>query len=113
MDSVRRSSSPCDTAISSGVASSRGYRTFKTLILPHEETLMLWWRAADTFDHWMAVSHQCAGARQAVSDYAHGDRTYRAVCDFADAEMLAIYRAFNAPVTRSPASVSQGEGVGA
>lgn len=103
----------CDTARSSAVTPSRSYRTFQPALLPHEETLVIWWSGAshrETFDAWMMLSHRCAGACAAVMDYPRGAR---AAEDYSVAGALAIFRALTASVTPTPASVSQGEKVAA
>ena len=97
----------CDTARSSAVTPSRSYRTFQPALLPHEETLVMWWRSGnrlDTFDQWMNVSHRCSGASSAASDFLQG---VLAATDFSTASALAIERAMLAPVTPAPADVSQ------
>jgi hypothetical protein len=72
--------------------------------LPHEETLVMWWRSGirfDTFDQWMCVGYRCSGAASAASDFLQGTR---AVIDFSFASALAIERAVLAPVTPTPAA---------
>src|SRR4030067_613597 len=100
-------SAVCDTARSRTVTPSRSYRTFQPALLPHEETLVMWWRSGnrfDTFDQWMNVSHRCSGASSAASDFLHG---VLAAADFSIASALAIERATLSTVTPAPADVSQ------
>lgn len=73
-------------------------------LAPHEETLVLWWKVRDSFEHWMNVSHRCAGAASACADFPNGTR---AAIDYAEAGALALHRALMAPVTPAPARVSQ------
>ena len=73
-------------------------------LLPHEETLVLWWKVRDSFEQWMNVSHRCSGAASACADFPNGTR---AAVDYAQAGALALQRAMMAPMTPAPACVSQ------
>ena len=75
-------------------------------LLPHEETLVMWWKGSDLFERWMNVSHRCTGAASACADFPGGTR---AAVDYVQAGALAIQRAMMAPVTPAPARVSQME----
>ena len=73
-------------------------------LLPHEETLVMWWKGLDTFGHWVRVSHRCSGAASACLDFPNGTR---AAVDYAQADALAFERAMMAPMTPASASMSQ------
>lgn len=73
-------------------------------VLPHEETITMWWRSAncaDTFDRWWAVSLKCDGACSALMDHRNA---IRAIDDYAAAGALAMQRALMAPLTPPPAT---------
>ncbi len=78
-------------------------------VLPHEETLVSWWRLGNTldnFDLWMNLSERCHGASLAMMDI-RGAGAARASLDYAVASALATHRAIATGVTPPPAPMSQ------
>lgn len=78
-------------------------------VLPHEETLVSWWRLGntlDSFDLWMDLSERCHGASIAMMDI-RGTGPARASLDYAIASALATHRAIATGVNAAPAPVSQ------